>query len=289
MSTSCVERDVSPTPSTARVQKSIGQQDECTCVSNYFRWKGILDRGIAVMLLLPGLPLMGILIALLRLTSKGPGVYRQARVGRGGVHYVMFKLRSMRIDAEYATGAVWARQGDSRVTPLGYWLRKLHLDELPQLFNVLRGEMSLIGPRPERPEFVRLLSDEIPGYADRLHVLPGVTGLAQINLPADSDLNDVRRKIVLDREYIETGSFLLDLRILCCTLLRMLGLRGGKAMRLMRLERTVQIELGNPHFAVTPTAPTASDEKAMTATTSVTNTDTADDEEPATVGVAQAS
>lgn len=287
MSTSCVDCNVKTSPTAAH--DTTWCHERSLQAAPYFRWKGVLDRTLAVILLLPGLPLIGLLVALIRLSSKGPGVYRQVRVGLNGKLYTMYKLRSMRIDAEHRTGAVWAKQSDSRITPLGYWLRKLHLDELPQLFNVLRGEMSLIGPRPERPEFVKLLSDAIPGYVDRLHVLPGVTGLAQINLPADSDLNDVRRKIVLDREYIETGSFLLDLRILCCTLLRMLGLRGEKAMRLMGLERTVQIELGNPHFAVTPTAPTASDETAMTATTSVTDTDTADNEEPATVSMAQSS
>jgi lipopolysaccharide/colanic/teichoic acid biosynthesis glycosyltransferase len=247
MSTSCVECNASVTPSVdcdhnQAVRRSVR-------VSRYFGYKGWLDRGLAAAMLLPGLPLIGLLVALIRLTSKGPGVYQQVRVGRGGKNYTMFKLRSMRVDAERGTGAVWAKQGDGRITPLGYWLRKLHLDELPQLFNVLRGEMSLIGPRPERPEFVKILVDEIPGYADRLHVLPGVTGLAQINLPADRDLNDVRRKIVLDREYLETGSLMLDLRILACTLLRMFGLRGERAMWLLRLERKVEIELGSPQFS----------------------------------------
>jgi lipopolysaccharide/colanic/teichoic acid biosynthesis glycosyltransferase len=199
----------------------------------------------------------------------------------------MYKLRSMRTDAERGTGAVWARQGDSRITPLGYWLRKLHLDELPQLFNVIRGEMSLIGPRPERPEFVTLLSEEIPGYAARLLVRPGVTGLAQINLPADRDLNDVRRKIVLDHEYIETGSLLLDARILCCTLLRMLGLRGERAMRLMGLERRVEIELGNPHFSVAHVAASESSHASLPAES--LQDDVACEPEPVSVGLAESS
>ena len=209
--------------------------------SGYFRWKGLLDRFAALLLLIPGLPLIGILVVLIRLTSRGPGVYRQIRVGCQGRNYVMYKLRSMRLDAETGTGAVWAKQGDSRVTPLGHWLRKLHLDELPQLFNVLKGEMSLIGPRPERPEFVKLLGREIPGYLNRLAVLPGVTGLAQINLPADRDLDDVRRKIVLDVEYIQDGNLLVDLRIFLCTLLRIIGVRGELAMRLLGLQRTVAL------------------------------------------------
>jgi lipopolysaccharide/colanic/teichoic acid biosynthesis glycosyltransferase len=210
-------------------------------VSSYFRWKSALDRLLALILLIPGLPLIALLIGLIRLTSRGPGVYQQARVGRGGKVYTMLKLRSMRVDAESHTGAVWARQGDPRVTRLGYWLRKLHLDELPQLFNVLRGEMSLIGPRPERPEFVAVLAAEIPGYLSRLEVAPGITGLAQINLPPDKDLDDVRRKLILDREYIQVANLVLDVRVLACTLLRMLGVRGELAMRLLKLNRTVSL------------------------------------------------
>jgi lipopolysaccharide/colanic/teichoic acid biosynthesis glycosyltransferase len=208
-------------------------------VSRYFVWKGVLDRAVALVLLIPGLPMIGLLVLLVRTTSRGPGIYRQVRVGRGGRHYTMFKMRSMRVDAESGTGAVWAKQGDARVTRVGYWLRKLHLDELPQLFNVLCGEMSLIGPRPERPEFVKTLGREIPGYLSRLDVPPGITGLAQINLPPDRDLDDVRRKIVLDREYIESATLLFDFRIFLCTLLRIVGVRGESAMRVMGLQRTV--------------------------------------------------
>jgi lipopolysaccharide/colanic/teichoic acid biosynthesis glycosyltransferase len=205
-------------------------------------WKTILDRAVALLLLIPGLPLIGLLVLLVRLTSRGPGLYRQVRVGKGSRQFLMYKLRSMRIDAEERTGPVWSAAGtDSRVTPLGYWLRRLHLDELPQLFNVLKGEMSLVGPRPERPEFVAVLTEEIPGYLDRLQVLPGITGLAQVNLPPDSDLDSVRRKLVLDREYITNASIWLDQRIVLCTLLRLFGLRGGRSVRLFDLERTVVI------------------------------------------------
>ncbi len=154
----------------------------------------------------------------------------------------MFKLRSMRLDAEAATGPVWTADGrDPRITRLGCVLRTLHLDELPQLFNVLRGDMSMIGPRPERPEFVGVLEAEVRGYMDRLAVLPGVTGLAQINLPPDTDLDSVRRKLVLDREYITTAGLLLDIRIVICTLLRAVGIRGGYGVRLMRLHRHVAL------------------------------------------------
>jgi lipopolysaccharide/colanic/teichoic acid biosynthesis glycosyltransferase len=211
-------------------------------VAAYFSWKGLLDRAAAAMLLVPGLPLIGVLIALVRLTSKGPGIYRQQRVGRDGRVFTMYKLRSMRIDAEAATGPAWAPPGtDPRVTRVGYWLRKLHLDELPQLVNVLRGEMSLIGPRPERPEFVEVLGRQIPGYLGRLAVAPGITGLAQINLPPDTDLDSVRRKLVLDCEYIRDATFFLDCRIFICTLLRMFGIRGGRAVRWLGLHRRVEL------------------------------------------------
>jgi lipopolysaccharide/colanic/teichoic acid biosynthesis glycosyltransferase len=223
-------------------------------------WKVTLDKVLAALLLIPGLPLLGVLIVLVRLTSRGPGIYSQLRVGKGGRHFTMYKLRSMRIDAEAGTGPVWSCHGsDPRVTRIGYWLRKLHLDELPQLFNVLRGEMSLVGPRPERPEFVKVLADQIPCYLDRLGVLPGVTGLAQINLPPDSDLDSVKRKLMLDREYIQQARLSLDLRIIFCTALRVLGLRGGRAVWLMGLQRSVNLPTGaakgngsQDHQAVSP-------------------------------------
>ncbi|MCO6457135.1 MAG: sugar transferase, partial [Pirellulaceae bacterium] len=178
----------------------------------YLFWKGLLDRLTAAVLLVPGLPLLGLLIVLVRATSRGPGIYRQVRVGKDGREFTMYKLRSMRQDAEAGTGAVWSTSHDNRVTPLGRFLRRSHLDELPQLFNVLWGEMSLIGPRPERPEFVCVLEEQIDGYRDRLAVPPGVTGLAQINLPPDTDLTSVRRKQVLDLLYIDTASAWLDCR-----------------------------------------------------------------------------
>ena len=207
----------------------------------YFAWKGILDRGAAALLLLPGLPMIGALVLLVRLTSRGPGLFRQSRVGKGGRVFTMYKIRTMKDNAETGTGPVWTRAGDPRVTRLGKILRKLHLDELPQLFNVLRGEMSLIGPRPERPEFVKLLAKEIPGYVNRLAVPPGVTGLAQINLPPDTDLDSVRRKLALDLDYIRNASLLLDFRMFLCTLVRLLGLPCDGVMMILRLRRQVDV------------------------------------------------
>jgi lipopolysaccharide/colanic/teichoic acid biosynthesis glycosyltransferase len=202
----------------------------------YFHWKEPIERLLAALLLIPGLPIIGIIWILVRLCSPGPGIYRQVRVGKNAKVFTMFKLRTMRIDAEQGR-AIWSTSNDPRVTRLGRILRKLHLDELPQLFNVVKGEMSLIGPRPERPEIVVGLTEKIPGYLDRLVILPGVTGLAQINLPPDSTLDDVRRKLVLDKEYVEEAGIWLDTRILMSTMVRLLGLPGFLAMHLFRLHR----------------------------------------------------
>ena len=204
-------------------------------VPSYFRTKMSLSRLLAALLIIPALPVILVAIIVIRLTSRGPGVYRQVRVGLHGKLYTMYKLRSMRIDAEAATGAKWSQVADPRVTRVGRVLRKLHIDEFPQLFNVLKGEMSLVGPRPERPEFVQRLARQIPGYLDRLAVRPGITGLAQLNLPPDTDLDDVRRKLILDLEYIQTANLWLDLRLVLCTGLRVFKL---PIMKLFGLQRT---------------------------------------------------
>jgi lipopolysaccharide/colanic/teichoic acid biosynthesis glycosyltransferase len=209
--------------------------------SSYFAWKNWLERGIALVLLPPSSLIILVLVIIVRLTSPGPGIYRQIRVGRHGRTFMMYKIRTMRQDAEAATGPVWAKKGDSRITPVGRVLRRLHLDEFPQLMNVLRGEMSQIGPRPERPEFTQRLARDIPGYLERLKVLPGITGLAQINLPPDTDLESVRRKLVLDLEYIRQADPWLDLRMFLCTGVRLLGVHGDPAMRMFWLHRHVVI------------------------------------------------
>jgi len=203
-------------------------ESEAVVCSPYFRWKAWASRLVAALLLNPALPVMGLLIVLVQLTSRGPGLYRQVRVGCQGRTFSLYKIRTMRHDAEAKTGPVWTQPRDPRVTRLGRFLRRVHLDELPQLFNVLRGEMVLVGPRPERPEFTQYLAREIPGYMDRCLVPPGITGLAQINLPPDTDVDSVRRKLVLDLQYIRTASLSLDLRILLCTSSRLIGLPGLK-------------------------------------------------------------
>ena len=206
----------------------------------YFRWKAVFDRVFAILLLIAGLPLIALLVVLVRLTSRGPGLYRQARVGRDGRPFEMFKIRTMRHNAESGTGPIWTQTvHDPRITPIGRILRKFHLDEVPQLLNVVKGEMSMIGPRPERPEFVRVLAESIPGYRNRLIVAPGVTGLAQLNLPPDSDLNSVRRKLALDCEYICQAGPWLDARLFLCTGLRMLKVSEGRLLHFFALHRAV--------------------------------------------------
>ena len=192
----------------------------------YFRWKQIPARVLAAILLIPAIPFMLLLVALVRLTSPGPGIFRQVRVGRGGRIFTMYKIRTMRHDAEASTGPVWAQTHDPRLTRIGRFIRRLHMDELPQLVNVVKGEMVLVGPRPERPEFTQVLAKEVDGYLDRLAVRPGITGLAQINLPPDTDFDSVRRKLVLDLAYIREAGPGLDLRILVWTALRICGMKG---------------------------------------------------------------
>ncbi len=208
-------------------------------VPTYFSSKTLSTRILGALLLIPASPLIVLLVLVMRCTSPGPGLFRQKRVGRWGQGFMMYKIRTMYEDAEKGTGPVWCKQADARVTCVGRVLRFLHLDELPQLINIARGEMDLIGPRPERPEIVEKLINDIPDYTERLAVLPGVTGLAQINLPPDETVDCVRRKLVLDLEYIETASWGLDLRILICTVLRMCGIRHGHAVGLLKLARTV--------------------------------------------------
>ncbi len=182
--------------------------------------------GIIGFLLL--IPIMLLVALAVRLTSKGPVLFRQNRVGFNGENFTLYKFRSMRTDAEAKTGAVWATRDDPRVTPIGKWLRRLRLDELPQLFNVVRGEMSIVGPRPERPEFVRTLSEQIPFYRQRHCVRPGVTGWAQINYKYGETLEDTIVKLEYDLYYIKNLSPSLDAYILFHTLKVMLFSQSGQ-------------------------------------------------------------
>jgi lipopolysaccharide/colanic/teichoic acid biosynthesis glycosyltransferase len=198
-------------------------RDRFPAGSWYQRAKPGADFLIALALLVFAAPLTFLSALLVKLTSKGPAFYSQTRVGLHGKCYRIYKIRTMHHNCERESGPRWSTVGDPRITRVGRFLRQTHLDELPQLWNVLRGEMSLVGPRPERPEFVGALEQAIPGYRQRLAVCPGVTGLAQVQLPADMDLESVRRKIAYDLCYIERVSFWLDLRIIVCTALKVAG------------------------------------------------------------------
>ena len=199
----------------------LAEVDSGIVVSSYHSYKRGFSVVLAGLMLIPGIPIILFLVLLVKLTSKGPGIFTQVRVGKNGKPFLMYKIRTMRVDAEAGTGAVWATKKDPRTTLLGRILRRLHLDEFPQLFNVIRGDMALVGPRPERPEFVEMLGQKIKGYSVRLLVVPGVTGYAQLNLPADRDLDDVRRKLSLDSEYIEGASLWFDFRLILGTVCRL--------------------------------------------------------------------
>ena len=165
-----------------------------------------------------------LLAVLVKLTSRGPAFYSQTRLGLNGRPYKIHKLRTMTHDCEKQSGAKWATANDPRVTPLGRFLRKSHLDELPQLLNVLKGEMSLVGPRPERPEFVAHLRQAVQGYERRLHLKPGLTGLAQIYKGPDEITDDVRKKMRYDLLYMKNSSVYTDMKIVLATIPFSLGL-----------------------------------------------------------------
>lgn len=179
--------------------------------------KRVVDYAFAAVLAVVTLPLLAALAAIVRVTSRGPAFYTQTRVGKDGRLFKIIKLRTMYADAESRTGPVWAKQNDPRVTPFGVFLRDTHLDEIPQLFNVLKGDMSLVGPRPERPHFVDDFNRTIPHYAVRLRVRPGITGLAQVRHKYDETFDDVKRKLAYDLLYMAKMCFMVDIQILLLT------------------------------------------------------------------------
>jgi lipopolysaccharide/colanic/teichoic acid biosynthesis glycosyltransferase len=210
-----------------------------------------LDRIVNIALATAGLilaaPLIFVFTLLVRLNSPGPIFYRQARVGLdrrrggrtrwydgdrrrrnlGGRPFMIYKFRTMRMDAERHNGAVWATKGDQRVTSLGRIMRKYRVDEIPQLINVIRGEMNIVGPRPERPSIFSRLSDDIDNYPLRQRARPGITGWAQINLAYDTSLDDVRQKVRYDLEYLERQGVTEDLWIMARTVPVMIFRKGG--------------------------------------------------------------
>lgn len=203
----------------------------------------VLNVAVAGIGLVMAAPVMLVVAVLVKLTSPGPVFYRQVRVGLctrashggnfrrrqdiGGKPFTIFKFRTMRVAQPGEDAQVWAHEGDPRITSIGAFLRKTRVDELPQLFNVLRGEMNVVGPRPEQPEIFQALRTEVPSYAVRQRVRPGITGQAQITLHYDTSVDDVRKKVAADLEYISNQSFLEDLRIMALTAPVVIFRKGG--------------------------------------------------------------
>jgi len=180
-------------------------------------FKRISDVLLSLTGIIVFLPVLPLVVLAIKLDSPGPILFRQTRVGEGDRLFTIYKFRTMRQDAESKTGAVWSQVNDPRITRIGNFLRKSRLDEIPQLFNILRGDMSLVGPRPERPEFVATLKEHIPYYSERHYVKPGLTGWAQVSYSYGSSVEDAIEKLRYDLYYIKNISFMLDLRIILRT------------------------------------------------------------------------
>jgi lipopolysaccharide/colanic/teichoic acid biosynthesis glycosyltransferase len=239
---------VSRNSSSARAWRARVRPPAAVCVPR--SRSEIANRAVNVALAVVALavlsPLMLLIACAIRLTSSGPVLYVQTRVGMnrrrrdtqalydrretdaGGLVFTIFKFRTMRTDAEKVSGAVWAAQNDPRVTPIGRFLRLYRLDELPQLFNVILGDMNIVGPRPERPTIFAELRKRIAEYPVRQRARPGITGWAQINNAYDASLEDVRKKVQFDLEYLERQSLTEDLRIMLRTVPVMLFKQGGR-------------------------------------------------------------
>lgn len=205
-----------------------------------------LNVVVAVIGMVITVPLWVLIAVAIKLTSRGPVLYRQVRIGAdtrsteaqaqdprrvrdmGGKPFQIYKFRTMAVDAEAHSGPVWAKPNDSRVTSVGRILRQYRLDELPQLINVIQGDMNIVGPRPERPTIFADLREKIPGYHHRQRTKPGITGHAQINLEYDGTIDDVRRKVQYDLEYLERAGFWEDLKIMAKTIPVMLFRRGSR-------------------------------------------------------------
>ncbi len=220
-------------------------------IDGYESLKPALDLALAMALILPAIPLMLLAMALVRLGSRGPLIYSQQRLGRGGKVFTIYKIRTMKPDCERDSGPVWSIPGDPRVTPIGRILRWSHLDELPQLVNILMGDMSLVGPRPERPELAAQLENDLADYRRRLAVRPGLTGLAQVQQASDTDLSSVRRKLNYDLLYIERIGPWLDSRLLLGTALKCLGVPFAAIGRILRLPDP-DAQAGRESFARPP-------------------------------------
>ena len=180
--------------------------------------KEVVDIVLGFIALVLALPVLGLCALIIRLSSKGPVFFTQNRVGKGGKLFKMHKLRTMYVDAESASGAVWASKEDTRIVAMCRWMRRSHMDELPQLINVVKGDMSLVGPRPERPQILAELEKRYPQVRRRLAVRPGITGLAQVRNGYDTSVDEFRHKLEADLEYIERSNWSTELRIMAATL-----------------------------------------------------------------------
>lgn len=189
--------------------------------------RAVMHRGVALVGAVLSLPIAILTAILIKLESKGPVFYKQERVGKNGRPFTILKFRSMRMDAE-KDGPVWARSTDERTTRVGHIIRKIRVDEIPQFWNILKGEMSFVGPRPERPHFVSQLAQEIPFYEQRHLIAPGLTGWAQIKYPYGASIDDARQKLQYDLYYIKNQSLMLDAAILFETIKTILFGRGGR-------------------------------------------------------------
>jgi sugar transferase (PEP-CTERM system associated) len=190
--------------------------------------KRTLDVAVSLMLLVLTLPVMLMTALLIKLDSPGPVLYRQQRLGLHNEVFTLLKFRSMRVDAEAGGAPRWAQRQDPRITRVGRFIRPMRIDELPQLINVLFGEMSMIGPRPERPHFVEQLARVIPLYRHRAYVKPGITGWAQVNYPYGASVEDAREKLAYDLYYVKNRGLLLDVLILCATVRVILFREGAR-------------------------------------------------------------
>jgi lipopolysaccharide/colanic/teichoic acid biosynthesis glycosyltransferase len=234
-------------PSGVTLARACCALPESPLAGNLSPGKVALDAAVSVGLLVAAAIPMAVIALLVKLTSRGPVIYSQTRLGHGGRPFRIYKFRTMWHECERHSGPRWSRRGDPRVTPLGRFLRLSHLDELPQLWNVVKGDMSLVGPRPERPEFIPTLELSIPRYRERLQVLPGVTGLAQVQLPPDTDMASVRRKLAYDLYYVERRTLWLDVRLIASTALVMFFVPSWIAWRLLRIPGPPKVENKPPY------------------------------------------